>query len=113
VVFFGDRVVEILTDNNRPRKYWNDLKKKLSEEGSEVSEKIGQLKMQNLQESFVTKVTAGQNRVDAQRFTSSNPPGSEQNSSQRVRRFPFKTFMVHIVPFIQLSRLKKTVNLCG
>lgn len=38
-------VVAILTDSNRPRKYWNDLKKKLFEEGSEVSEKIGQLKM--------------------------------------------------------------------
>ena len=38
-------VIEILTDNKRPRKYWNDLKKKLSNEGSEVSEKIGQLKM--------------------------------------------------------------------
>ncbi len=38
-------VVEILTDNKRPRKYWNDLKRKLSEEGSELSEKIGQLKM--------------------------------------------------------------------
>ncbi len=38
-------VVEILTDSKRPRKYWNDLKKKLSEEGSEVSDKIGQLKM--------------------------------------------------------------------
>ena len=38
-------VVEILTDSKRPRKYWNDLKKKLYEEGSELSEKIGQLKM--------------------------------------------------------------------
>jgi hypothetical protein len=38
-------VIEILTGSNRPRKYWNDLKKKLSEEGSELSEKIGQLKM--------------------------------------------------------------------
>ncbi len=37
--------IEILTDSNRPRKYWNDLKKKLQEEGSELSEKIGQLKM--------------------------------------------------------------------
>jgi len=40
-------VVEVLTGNARPRKYWNDLKKKLTEEGyAEVSEKIGQLKMQ-------------------------------------------------------------------
>jgi len=38
-------VVEILTETDRPRKYWNDLKKKLQKEGSELSEKIGQLKM--------------------------------------------------------------------
>lgn len=39
-------VVEVLAGTDRPRKYWNDLKKKLRTEGSEVSEKIGQLKMQ-------------------------------------------------------------------
>ena len=38
-------IIEILTDTARPRKYWNDLKKKLYSEGSEVSDKIGQLKM--------------------------------------------------------------------
>lgn len=38
-------VIKVLTNSNRPRKYWNDLKKKLLEEGSEVSEKIGQLKL--------------------------------------------------------------------
>jgi len=38
-------VIEILTDSNRPRKYWNDLKIKLLYEGSELSDKIGQLKM--------------------------------------------------------------------
>jgi len=30
---------------DRPRKYWNDLKSKLEKEGSQLSEKIGQLKM--------------------------------------------------------------------
>ena len=40
-------VVEILTGSDRPRKYWSDLKTKLSQEGYiEVSEKIGQLKME-------------------------------------------------------------------
>src|SRR3989337_4111489 len=39
-------VVEVLAQTDRPRKYWNDLKTKLKAEGSEVSEKIGQLKMQ-------------------------------------------------------------------
>lgn len=38
-------IVEVLTESDRPRKYWNDLKKKLSEEGSELSDKIGQLKL--------------------------------------------------------------------
>ncbi|HLP48396.1 MAG TPA: hypothetical protein VK469_20820 [Candidatus Kapabacteria bacterium] len=39
-------VIEILTGSERSRKYWNDLKTKLHQEGyAEVSEKIGQLKM--------------------------------------------------------------------
>ncbi len=32
-------VVEVLTETDRPRKYWNDLKAKLLKEGSELSEK--------------------------------------------------------------------------
>ncbi len=40
-------IIEALTGNERPRKYWSDLKNKLIKEGySEVSEKIGQLKLQ-------------------------------------------------------------------
>ncbi|HAJ99097.1 MAG TPA: hypothetical protein DCM62_03655, partial [Bacteroidales bacterium] len=39
-------VIEVLTATERPRKYWNDLKVKLKKEGSELSEKIGQLKME-------------------------------------------------------------------
>jgi len=40
-------VVEALTESDRPRKYWSDLKKKLVTEGySEVSDKIGQLKLE-------------------------------------------------------------------
>ncbi len=38
-------VIEALTGSERPRKYWNDLKTKLQKEGSELSEKIGQLKL--------------------------------------------------------------------
>jgi DNA-damage-inducible protein D len=37
--------VEVLTGTDRPRKYWGDLKSKLTSEGSQLSEKIGQLKM--------------------------------------------------------------------
>lgn len=38
-------VVEILTESPRPRKYWNALKTKLRDEGSELSQFLGQLKM--------------------------------------------------------------------
>ena len=45
-------VIEALTGTDRPRKYWNDLKTKLKREGSELSEKIGQLKMQSSDGKF-------------------------------------------------------------
>ena len=38
-------VIEILTGSSIPRRYWSDLKKKLAAEGSELYEKIVQLKM--------------------------------------------------------------------
>ena len=38
-------VVKVLTQSPRPRKYWNALKTKLIREGSELSHKLGQLKM--------------------------------------------------------------------
>ena len=40
-------VIEVLTGTDRPRKYWSDLKARLKKEGSELSAKIGQLKMQS------------------------------------------------------------------
>ncbi|OGG40836.1 hypothetical protein A2118_01555 [Candidatus Kaiserbacteria bacterium GWA2_50_9] len=39
-------VVEAVTESERPRKYWSDLKKRLIQEGyTQLSEKIGQLKL--------------------------------------------------------------------
>lgn len=40
-------VIEVLTNSDRPRKYWSDLKAKLNKEGSQLSDFIGQLKMQS------------------------------------------------------------------
>ncbi len=41
-------IVEVLAETPRPRKYWNALKTKLIEEWSELSHKLGQLKMKAL-----------------------------------------------------------------
>ncbi len=38
-------VVAVLTDSENPRRYWSDLKRKLIKEGSQLYEKIVQLKM--------------------------------------------------------------------
>ena len=40
-------LVGVLSGSDRPRKYWSDLKSKLKQEGNEVSEKIGQLKLKS------------------------------------------------------------------
>jgi hypothetical protein len=40
-------VVEVLTGTDNPRRYWSDLKRKLKIEGSQLYEKIVQLKMQS------------------------------------------------------------------
>jgi DNA-damage-inducible protein D len=38
-------IIEVLTDSTVPKRYWSDLKKKLSKEGSQAYDKIVQLKM--------------------------------------------------------------------
>ena len=40
-----DDVISAITNSNIPRNYWSDLKRKLKEEGSELHEKIVQLKL--------------------------------------------------------------------
>lgn len=47
-------VIHALTESPRPRKYWNALKTKLKEEGSELSQNLGQLKMQASDGKFYT-----------------------------------------------------------
>ena len=38
-------VIEVLTDSDNPRRYWSDLKRKLTKEGSQLYAKIVQLKL--------------------------------------------------------------------
>jgi DNA-damage-inducible protein D len=39
-------IIEILTGSSIPKRYWSDLKRKLTKEGSQLYEKIVQLKLQ-------------------------------------------------------------------
>jgi hypothetical protein len=58
-------VIGVLTNSTRPRKYWNDLKKRLTEdEGfSELSAKIGQLKMASADGKYYRTDAADQETV--------------------------------------------------
>ena len=49
-------VISALTDSNIPKRYWTDLKRKLTDEGSELYENIVQLKMKSQKDgkSYVT-----------------------------------------------------------
>jgi len=40
-------VISALTDSNIPKRYWTDLKRKLTDEGSELYENIVQLKIKS------------------------------------------------------------------
>ena len=56
-------VIGVLTDSPRPRKYWNALKTKLTEEGSELSQNLGQLKMQSADGKFYTTDVADTKQI--------------------------------------------------
>ena len=48
-------IIEILTESSIPKRYWSDLKKKLVKEGSQLYEKIVQLKIQAEDEKIQEK----------------------------------------------------------
>ena len=51
-------VISALTESPRPRKYWNALKTKLDNDGSQLSSKLGQLKLKSQKDgkSYLTDV---------------------------------------------------------
>ena len=48
-------VISALTDANIPRNYWSDLKRQLKKEGSELHEKIVQLKLKSFKDGKMYK----------------------------------------------------------
>ncbi len=56
-------VIAALTGTDRPRKYWSDLKKQLNQEGSQLSEKIGQLKLKSSDGKFYSTDVADTEQI--------------------------------------------------
>ena len=88
-------VIEILTDSPRPRKYWNALKTKLNQEGSELSQKLGQLKMKA--EDGKMRLTDVADTEDIFRIIQSIPSPKAE---------PFKQWLAKV----GYERLQETMN---
>lgn len=101
-------IIEILTETERPRKYWDDLKRKIEKEQGdfELSEKIGRLKM--LAKDGKMRLTDCANRETVFRLIQSIPsPNAE----------PFKLWFARLAeeriqeinnPALAIERAKKT-----
>lgn len=89
-------IIEILSQSSRPRKYWDDLKKKLeNEENFEVSEKIGRLKM--IAKDGKNRLTDCADRETIFRIIQSIPsPNAE----------PFKLWFARLAE----ERIQETIN---
>ena len=78
-------IVGVLTDSPRPRKYWNALKTKLKNEGSELSHNLGQLKMPSEDgKSYLTDVASTEQLF---RLIQSIPSPKAE---------PFKQWLAHV-----------------
>ena len=91
-------VIEILTGTDRPRKYWSDLKAKLKKEGSELSEKIGQLKMQSSDGKFYQTDVADVEQLFRLIQFSTYPLSYPKNSGTGEGRSAFWNFDLSQVP---------------
>lgn len=100
-------IIEILTESNRPRKYWDDLKKKLENEGFfELSEKIGQLKM--IAKDGKSRLTDCANRETIFRIIQSVPSPNAEPFKQWFAQLAEERIQEIIDPSLAIERAKQT-----
>lgn len=100
-------IIEILTESSRPRKYWDDLKKKLeSEEDFEVSEKIGRLKL--IAKDGKMRITDCANRETIFRIIQSVPSPNAEPFKQWFARLAEERIQEVINPELAVERARQT-----
>jgi hypothetical protein len=99
-------VVEVLSESKRPRKYWSDLKSRLSSEGFEqLSAKIGQLKMTATDGK--KRVTDVANRATILRIIQSIPSPKAEPFKQWLAKVGNERLEEEQDPNLILERLKE------
>jgi hypothetical protein len=99
-------VVAILTESPRPRKYWNALKTKLRNEGSELSQKVGQLKLESLDgKKYLTDVANTQSML---RLIQSIPSPNAEPFKLWLARIGYERLEETADPELAINRALKT-----
>lgn len=95
-------VIEVLTDSPRPRKYWSALKNKLNQEGSEVSQNVGQLKM--IAEDGKERLTDAMKVEDILRLIQSIPSPKAEPFKQWLAKVGHERLQEHQNPDLIIKR---------
>lgn len=106
-------VIAILTDSDRPRKYWSDLKLKLSEESgnNELSDKIGQLKLESSDgKKYLTDVADTQTMF---RIIQSVPSPKAEPVKQWLARVGYERIKETADPALSLERARENWQRLG
>lgn len=97
-------VVKILTESPRPRKYWNALKTKLKQEGSELSPKLGQLKIKA--EDGKMRVTDVSDTETLFRIIQSIPSPKAEPFKQWLAKVGYERLQETINPELSVNRAR-------
>ena len=104
-------VVRVLTQNNRPRKYWDDLKRKLQQEGSQLSDKIGQLKFLASDNKYYLSDAADVETL--LRLIQSIPSPKAEPFKLWLARVGYERMQETIDPELTISRARKNWQMRG
>jgi hypothetical protein len=104
-------VVRVLAQNERPRKYWDDLKRKLKEEGSELSEKIGQLKLMSSDgKKYLTDVADVEGIL---RIVQSIPSPKAEPFKMWLAKVGYERMQETVDPELSITRARKNWQMRG
>ncbi len=100
-------IVGVLTDSERPSKYWSDLKKKLMDEGfTQLSDNIGQLKLPSSDgKSYLTDVATTETML---RIIQSIPSPKAEPFKRWIARVGFERIAEIDDPSLAIKRARVT-----
>src|SRR3990167_9488969 len=104
-------IIGALTQTDRSRKYWSDLKTKITEEGFEVSEKIGQLKL--MADDGKLRLTDCANTKNMFRIIQSIPSPKAEPFKQWLAQVGYERVEEIQNPELAQARMKELYNAKG